>query len=176
MFAAAMIWARGDRRPGSVVFEGGHETDPRDGGRPVVLIAAALGVESQVFRDAFSGVTPARGGHPSPELARRNKQVLMEALGPHGITNDRLDEVSNRYRYRPGRGRLWTHRPATAVARIEGDRVVGFEITDPGYGYTTPPTITVVGHPDVRAIATIAFDPDFTRNGRLATLSLVEAD
>lgn len=27
-----------------VVFSGGHETDPRDHGRPVVLIAGALGI------------------------------------------------------------------------------------------------------------------------------------
>ncbi len=48
---------------------------------PVALIAAALGVESQVFRDAFSGVHPARGRGPTDAEARANKQVLMAALG-----------------------------------------------------------------------------------------------
>ncbi len=44
-----------------VTFSGGHGTDPRDYGRPVVLIAAALKVKPEVFRKAFSGVRPARG-------------------------------------------------------------------------------------------------------------------
>ena len=74
--AAGMGWglARGGDGPttkpdGSkhvaVVFSGGHETDGRDGGRPVILIAAALKVKPEVFRAAFSGVHPARGGGPS---------------------------------------------------------------------------------------------------------------
>jgi hypothetical protein len=33
-----------------VNFSGGHETDPRDHGRPVVLVAAALKVRPEVFR------------------------------------------------------------------------------------------------------------------------------
>ena len=75
-----------------VEFSGGHETDPRDGGRPVVLIAAALGVAPEVFRDAFSQVRPARGGRePEPAQVRQNKSVLMKALGKHGITNEKLD-------------------------------------------------------------------------------------
>jgi hypothetical protein len=80
-----------------VTFSGGHETDPKDHGRPVVLVAAALEVKPEVFREAFSGVTPARGGKPSQEEARRNKAALMKVLKPHGVTNERLDEVSNYY-------------------------------------------------------------------------------
>ena len=83
----------------SVVFTGGYETDLRDHGRPVALIAAALGVEPEVFRQAFSNVKPARGGAPSAARVRANKEVLMSALGKQGITNDRLDTVSNYYRY-----------------------------------------------------------------------------
>src|SRR4051794_34511931 len=45
-----------------VVFSGGHETNLRDHGRPVVLVAGALGVPAQVFRDAFSHVRPAPAG------------------------------------------------------------------------------------------------------------------
>src|SRR5437588_6288417 len=87
-----------------VTFTGGHEIDPRDHGRPVALIAAALGVKPEIFRDAFSRVTPAKNGKPTGDEARRNKEILMKALGPHGITNERLDEVSNYYRYQPQKG------------------------------------------------------------------------
>ena len=45
-----------------LAFAGGHDTDRRDGGRPVALVAAALGVPDQVFRDAFTHVTPAGPG------------------------------------------------------------------------------------------------------------------
>ena len=67
-------------------FSGGYDTDARDRGRPVVLIGSALGVTPEVFRNAFSGVTPSRGGPPSAALARANKKVLMDALSPHGVS------------------------------------------------------------------------------------------
>src|SRR5436190_24186746 len=60
-----------------VTFTGGHEYDRKtDHGWPVTLIAAALGVAPEVFREAFSGVTPSRSGPPSREEAQRNKQAL----------------------------------------------------------------------------------------------------
>ncbi|MBW7459054.1 hypothetical protein K0U00_33890, partial [Paenibacillus sepulcri] len=85
----------------SVVISGGFDTDPVDHGRPVVLIAAALGVPTEVFREAFSGVTPAGAGSggPTAEEAQQNKAALLKVLGSYGITNERLDEVSNYYRY-----------------------------------------------------------------------------
>ncbi|NBQ65466.1 MAG: hypothetical protein EBT95_08050 [Verrucomicrobia bacterium] len=43
-----------------VVFSGGHETDPRDHGRPVVLIAGALGVSRSSSRSG-KGTCPSRG-------------------------------------------------------------------------------------------------------------------
>src|SRR5436190_11471312 len=53
----------------------GHETDPEDKGRPVALIAAGLGVPPQVFRKAFTHVTPAPAGQePDPAQVRRNKE------------------------------------------------------------------------------------------------------
>ena len=56
---------------GEVVFSGGFGTEEQDRGRPVRLIASALGVKSQVFRDAFSGVTPAHSMFgPTPSVAR----------------------------------------------------------------------------------------------------------
>src|SRR3954463_9907160 len=90
-----------------VAFSGGHETDPKDHGRPVVLVATALNVKSEVFRRAFSGVTPALGRGPTGDEARRNKEALMKVLGPYKVTNDRLDEVSDYYRYRPQASELW---------------------------------------------------------------------
>ncbi len=158
-----------------VTFSAGHETDPRDHGRPVVLIAAALGVPSQVFRDAFSHVTPAHGGErPEPAQVQANKRALMEALGPLGVTNERLDEVSNFYRYPPGRGGLWKVTPAEAVAVISAGKVTGVKITNPGAGYTTAPDVAVAGAPGVKVKATLHFDKDLATNGSISSLTLVK--
>jgi hypothetical protein len=159
---------------GAVIFSGGYETDPRDHGRPVALIAAALGVKSEVFREAFSRVRPARGGPPSAERVRANKQVLMEALGKYGITNERLDEVSNYYRYRPEAGETWPHRPARAKAIITDGQVTGIEIADPGHGYMTAPKVSIAGYRDVQVKAEIEFSSDFATNGRVTQLNIVD--
>lgn len=159
---------------GHVTFIGGYETDPRDHGRPVVLIASALGVSSDVFRDAFSGVTPAKDGPPSAEHARTNKRVLLDALGKHGITNERLDEVSDHYRYRPQSGEVWQRTPATATAIINDGKVTGFEITDPGSGFSTPPAVKVDGYENVNVEVTIEFSTDFRKNGRVTAISVVD--
>jgi hypothetical protein len=135
------------------------------------LIASALGVKPEVFRDAFSKVKPARNGQPTPEHARANKQVLMAALGKHGITNERLDEVSNYYRYQPQSGELWNHVPAQATAIIENGKVVGFEISNPGSGYCSGPRVTVAGY-DVKVTATIGYSQDFQTNGSLISLEV----
>src|SRR4051794_12261065 len=74
-----------------LTFSGGHEIGKNDFGRPVVLIAAALEVKPEAFREAFSGVTPSKSGKPSPAEARKNKEALMKVLGPLGVTNERLD-------------------------------------------------------------------------------------
>lgn len=155
-----------------VSFSGGHETERRDGGRPVVLIAAALGVPSEVFREAFSGVHPAREeGGPSLQQAQQNKAVLMKALGPYGITNDRLDEVSNYYRYRPQMGELWKTRAATASALVREGKIIGFEIVDAGAGYSSAPSATVPGFPAEHLTVQIAFDQDLKTNGHITSLS-----
>lgn len=159
-----------------VVIDGGHDTDPRDNGRPVALIGPALGVTPEIFRKAFSGVTPARGGHPSGEEARANKDALMSVLGPHGVTNERLDEVSNFYRYKPQDGGLWRHSSAEVSAVIKDGKLTGFIITDPGYGYTTPPAVTVVGFPDAKIKAEISFGTELNSNGRLSTLEIVSGN
>ncbi|MFI4852801.1 MAG: hypothetical protein ACIAZJ_27125 [Gimesia chilikensis] len=157
---------------GTVIIEGGYETDPRDHGRPVNLIAAALGVEPQVFRDAFSNVRPARNGAPTEARARANKEVLLAALGKYGITNERLDEVSNYYRYQPHNGEVWKRTPASATAVIKDGKVTGFNITRAGSGYTTPPRITVAGYPDLQITAALQFGPDFSQNGSLKSLTI----
>lgn len=158
---------------GTVFFQGGYETDRRDSGRPVVLIAAALDVPIQVFRDAFSNVRPARSGAPTEVQAQANKKVLMEALGPHGITNERLDEVSNYYRYNHAQGEHWTYRPAKATVIVRDGRVVGFNMMDGGFGYTTPPKVIVAGYPQTKVKARLAFGTDFRTNGSIKSLTVV---
>ena len=155
-----------------VTFSGGHGTDPKDGGRPVVLVAAALGVKPEVFREAFSGVTPARGGKPSQEEARRNKAALMKVLEPHGVTNDRLDEVSNYYRYQPQRGELWMTTPAKAYAVVEDGKVKRIVVTDPGSGYSTPPKATVQGMDNVQLKVTVQFGKDLKKNGGIGSIEV----
>jgi hypothetical protein len=156
-----------------VTFSGGFEADRRDGGRPVGLIAAALGVSTDVFRQAFSGVTPAAGGRqPEAGQVRRNKNALLRVLGPYGITNDRLDEVSNYYRYRPGQGELWRHRPAAAVATIRDGMVTGFTITDPGAGYSSVPVISVHGTPSAALDVKIKFGTDLESNGSIDAITI----
>ena len=158
---------------GQVVFTNGHETNPVDHGRPVGLIASALGVKTEVFRDAFSGVTPAKNGPPSPFHAKANKKILMDKLGPHGVTNERLDEVSNFYRYRPQSGELWKHKPAVATATITDGKVTGFNIIDGGYGYSTPPKVQIAGYEDVRVEAELEFTTDLKTNGRVKSLTVI---
>jgi hypothetical protein len=157
----------------AVTFTGGYETDPRDGGRPVVLIAAALKVPANVFRKAFSNVKPARGGQ-EPDLAQvsKNKQTLMSSLGPYGVTNERLDTVSNYYRYRPGNGELWRHTPATAYATIQNGVVTAVTIVDPGSGYSSPPTISIPGIANANLTATLSFGDDFAKNGSIKEIAI----
>lgn len=159
-----------------VVFSGGYDTDPRDKGRPVVLVAGALGVTPEVFRDAFSRVHPAGpgSGGPTEAEARKNKEALMSALGKYGITNDRLDTVSNRYRYVKSRGELWTHKPAEITALVKDGTVIGYEISSTGYGYSSVPTIIVPGVKDATAKIEIAFSKEFEKNGSISSITPVK--
>lgn len=160
-----------------VTFSGGHETEGVDHGRPVVLIAAALGVKPEVFREAFSRVHPAGpgSGGPTGEEARANKKVLMDALGKYGITNDRLDEVSNYYRYPPGRGGTWKHKEATANALVKGGAIVGYEITSGGSGYSSPPTVSVPGHPEATAQVELSYGKELETNGAVSAITIPQA-
>lgn len=157
-----------------VTITGGHDTDPRDKGRPVVLIAAALGVPSQVFRDAFSHVHPAGpgSGGPTREEAQKNKAALMSVLGKYGITNERLDEVSNYYRYVRSRNELWKNKPAVAYALVKNGAVIGYEVTDGGAGYSSVPTITVPGIKDAKAKVELSYGKDMKKNGAIAAITV----
>jgi len=155
-----------------VTFSGGHETDPRDRGRPVVLVAGALGVKPEVFREAFNGVTPAKNGRPSGAEARQNKAALMKVLAPHGVTNERLDEVSDHYRYRPQDGELWPTSEAKASAVIEDGVVKRIEVTDGGSGYSSAPKMVIKGFESTRLEATLTFNKDFKKNGSLNSIAI----
>lgn len=159
----------------SVTISGGYETDPQDHGRPVVLIAAALGVPTEVFREAFSGVTPAElsSGGPTAEEAQSNKAALMKVLAPYGITNDRLDEVSNYYRYNGQRSKTWKITPATATAIVTNGVVTGISITNPGSGYSSAPTVTIKGpNGTMTAKATVSYTTDLAKNGSISSITL----
>ena len=156
-----------------VVFVGGHETQGVDRGRPVVLIAAALGVAPEVFREAFSHVHPAgpNSGGPTEAEARQNKAALMNALGKYGITNERLDEVSNFYRYPPGRGGVWRNTPASANALVKNGAIISYEITSGGVGYSSPPSISVPGFPDAKPQIALNFGPTLETNGAVKSIA-----
>ena len=157
-----------------VVFSGGHETEGVDHGRPVILIAAALGVTPEVFREAFSHVHPAGpgSGGPTDAEARQNKAALMNALGKYGVTDERLNEVSNYYRYPPGRGGIWKNKAATANALVRNGKVVGYEVLSGGSGYTSPPTVTVPNLPAATAKVELSFGKDMDNNGAVIAITV----
>lgn len=156
-----------------VEFSQGHDTEPQDRGRPVILIASALGVKPEVFREAFSKVRPAGPGKaPEEHQVRENKKALMDALGKYGITNEKLDQVSNRYRYRKEREELWPVEPAVANALVKDGVVTGFEIIKGGSGYSSTPKVTVPGVKPFTAEVEVSYDKDFTRNGAVSTIKL----
>jgi len=156
-----------------VVFSGGHETDRLDGGRPVVLIAAALGVPPEVFREAFTHVHPAPAGtEPTEEQQRANKAALLKALAPYGVTNERLDEVSNYYRYRPQEGELWPTREAVAYALVRKGKIAGFVVTQGGSGYSSAPTVSIRGQ-DVNVQTKMGWSQTFEENGAVTSVALI---
>ncbi|MDB6108459.1 MAG: hypothetical protein JWR69_209 [Pedosphaera sp.] len=156
-----------------VVFSGGHETDPRDGGRPVVLIAAALGVAPEVFREAFSHVHPANPNvGPTNAEAHKNKAALLQALGKYGITNERLDTVSDYYRYVPSRNELWRTKPAVANALVKDGSVIGYELVSGGSGYSSPPKVSVPNIKGATAKVTLAFGKAFESNGAVSAITV----
>jgi hypothetical protein len=159
-----------------VSISGGHEFGKNDFGRPVVLIAAALGVKPEVFREAFSGVTPSRSGPPSGDEARKNKSALMKVLAPHGVTNDRLDEVSNYYRYQRQRGELWPTTAAKAHAIVEDGKIKQIVVTEAGSGYCSPPEVKVDGFAGASFKVTLHLEKDMKRNGAIASIDVQQVE
>lgn len=156
-----------------VVISGGHETDPCDHGRPVVLVAGGLGVSPGIFRDAFSRVHPvAPGSYPDQGRAQQNKSVLLSALGKYGITNKKLDSVSNYYRYQPGAARLWPTRAAVITALVKNGMVTSFEVTDGGSGYSSQPSISVPGAGCGPVTVNLTYSQNLQRNGSISTVTL----
>jgi hypothetical protein len=157
-----------------VVFSGGHDIGKNDYGRPVTLMAAALGVKPDEFRRAFSGVTPARGRGPTGAEARRNKEALMKVLAPLGVTNERMDEVANYYRFRPQNGELWPTKPAKAYAVVEEGKIKKVVVTDPGSGYCSPPKVTLKGFENVQLKAKLKLVTDLKKNGGIEAVELAK--
>jgi hypothetical protein len=156
-----------------VTFTGGHELSRNDYGRPIALMAAGLGVKPEEFRKAFSGVTPARGRGPTGAEARRNKEALMKVLTPLKVTNERMDEVANYYRFRPQNGEMWPTKAAEAHAVIENGAIKKIVVTEPGSGYNSPPTATVKGFEKIRLEAKVKYDKNLKKNGGIAAVEVV---
>jgi hypothetical protein len=175
ILAFALGTASGAETQVPVTFTGGHDIGKNDHGRPVVLIAAALEVKPEVFREAFSGVTPAHNnGGPTQEEARKNKEALMKVLKPHNVTNDRLDEVSNFYRFQPQKGNIWKNTPAKAHAIVEDGKIKQIVVTEAGAGYSTPPKATVEGMGMVELKVTVQYDKDLKKNGAIASIEVAK--
>lgn len=162
-----------DSAAATVTITGGFQTDKVDHGRPVVLISSMLGVTPDVFREAFSGVTPSKNGPPSGEEARANKNALLKVLAPYGITNVQLDEVSNYYRYKGALGQTWPQVQATATAVVVDGKITSFTMTNAGAGYTSAPKVTVLlGNATYQATATLSYTQDFATNGSITAITL----
>jgi len=175
IFASQNAWAEKAQDTGCfnvpVVFSNGHQTDPQDHGRPVVLVAAGLGVPAQVFRNAFSGVHPAPAGRqPDPRQVHSNKETLLAALRPYGVTNNRLDEVSDYYRYNPSSGKLWPTRPASAYAIVKNGSILRYVVTAGGSGYSSAPDVTIPSMPGARAKAKLFFTTNLDNNGAVIAI------
>ena len=168
--------ARADETKVPVTLSGGHELGKNDYGRPINLMAAALGVKPDEFRKAFSGVTPARGRGPTGAEQRRNKQALMKVLAPLKVTNERMDEVADYYRFRPQKGELWPTKPAAAYAVVDDGKIKRIVVTDPGSGYNTPPKATIEGFKNVRLETKIKYGTNLKKNGGVESVQIAPDD
>ncbi len=130
-------------------------------------------VTPDTFREAFSGVTPAKGRGPTADEARKNKAALMKVLAPHGVTNDRMDEVANYYRFQPQRGELWPTTAAKAYAVVEDGKIKRIVVSEPGSGYCSPPDVKVEGFDTTKFKAALKFSKDLKKNGGIATIDVV---
>ena len=73
----------------------------------------------------------------------------------------------------PGRGGLWKNTPATANALVKDGAVVGYEITNGGAGYTTPPVVSVPGiNGLVAPKVELTFGKELDHNGAVSAIRL----
>jgi len=118
-------------------------------------------------------VKPAPAGTiPGHQRVQENKAKLMRVLGPKGITNDRLDEVSDYYRYNRRFEKLWRTRPASIYAVVDEGDVIGFKIIDGGAGYTTSPSVSIPGVNTFNATVNLSFGTDLSTNGAVTAVSI----
>ena len=89
----------------------------------------------------------------------------MRVLEPHGVTNERMDEVADYYRFRPQDGELWPTRSAKAEAIVVDGKVQRVDVTDGGSGYCSPPAATIAGYPKLTLGVQLSFDDDLENNG-----------
>ncbi|MCY9669761.1 hypothetical protein M5X11_33450 [Paenibacillus alginolyticus] len=129
------------------------------------------------FPSANSGYLP-RNTNPE-RTALSNRALHMNSTptslhdAPYGITNERLDEVSNYYRYNGRKSDTWQKTQATATATVTNGIVTGVTITNPGAGYSSNPTITVTGpNGTFTATATLAYTKDFKTNGSISAITI----
>jgi hypothetical protein len=110
---------------------------------------------------------------PSAEQAQQNKAALLKVLAPYGITNERLDAVSNYYRYNGSKGETWPKTQAAATATVTNGVVTGVTITNPGAGYTSTPTVILKGpNGTITAKASISYTKDFKTNGSVSAITI----
>ena len=110
---------------------------------------------------------------PTGSEARENKAALLNALAKYGVTNERLDAVSDYYRYVASRNELWRHKPAVAYALVEDGAVIGYEVADGGAGYSSVPRVSVPGIASTKARAAIAYGKILERNGSVSAITIV---
>ena len=100
----------------------------------------------------------------------------MEALGSYGVTNERLDMVSDYYRYVRGRGALWPTKPAAGYALVEKGKITRFVVTRGGSGYSSPPTITVPNFDGIAVKVELSFSKQLKKNGSVSAITLSSID
>ncbi len=97
----------------------------------------------------------------------------MKVLGPYKVTNERLDDVSDYYRYRPQKGELWPTTPAKAYAVVDDGKIKKIVVTQPGSGYSSPPTAVVKGFEKIRLAAKVKYETDLKKNGGVESVEVV---
>ena len=139
----------------------------------MVLIAAALKVPTEVFRKAFSGVTPAAGGQePEAGQVHRNKETLLCVPAPTASPTTNLTRSPTITDTAAAKERCGEMSPAAATAIIHDGVVTGFTITNAGSANSSPPGISIAGMDDPNAKVKLHFGTDFRTNGSIQEITL----